>query len=472
MRILAFAIVVVTGLCAGQFAPVLAASPDRPNLVMVLMDDQRFDAMSCAGHPFLRTPHMDRMAREGAMIHNAFVTTSLCMPSRASIMTGQYVARHGIIRNVDLEDLPDEAVTFPLVLRQAGYQTAYFGKWHLGRTDAKRPGYDYWVSYARQGRYFDPAINVDGTAVRAKGYVDDIMTDHALLWLREKRDARRPFCLTLAFKAVHSAFRPPPRHENLYADAEIEPPISYRDSLDDKPAFLKDVIEKENHRYVPYRDYEEFIRQYNRTVRGADDNLGRLLDALADTGELDRTVVVFTSDGGYYHGEHGGLYDKRSVYEASIRVPMLVRYPPLVRPGTLVDPMVLNIDIAPTFLDLAGVEVPASMQGRSFKPLLAGREVEDWRTSFLLEYYREWRGFVSTPTLEGVRTETHKYVRYLDPPDKPELYDLREDPHERVNLHDDPKLAETLSRLQGELARLREQAGTADVTVPDPRPRP
>jgi arylsulfatase A-like enzyme len=175
--------------------------------------------------------------------------------------------------------------------------------------------------------------------------------------------------------------------------------------------------------------------------------------------------VIFTSDGGYYQGEHGGLYDKRSVYEPSIRVPMLVRFPRLIRPGTVVLPMVLNIDIAPTLLDLAGVEVPATMQGRSFTQLLEGKEVKDWRTSFLLEYFQEWRGFTSTPTLEGVRTEGHKYVRYLDPPDRPELYDLNQDPHERTNRHDDPDLSDTRSKLQRELDRLRKTVGTADTTT-------
>lgn len=466
-------VVLLLAACGSMAAPDLAgaatsaAAVERPNLVLVLMDDHRFDAMSCAGHPFLQTPNMDRLAREGALAGNAFVTTSLCMPSRVSILTGQYVGRHGIVRNVDRRDLPEQAVTFPRVLQQAGYQTAHFGKWHLGETDEKRPGYDYWVSYLQQGRYLNPRIHVDGTTLDAQGYVDDIMTDHAIGWVREQRDRNRPFCLTLAFKAVHSGFVPPPPCENLYADATIVPPISYRDPLDDKPAFLRSVIDQENHRFVPQRQYEDFVRQYNRTVRGADDNLGRLLDGLEAAGVLDRTVVVFTSDGGYYQGEHGGLYDKRSAYEPSIRVPMLVRYPPLIRANTRLQHMILNIDIAPTLLDLAGVAVPPSMQGRSAKQLLAGEPASGWRSSFLVEYYREWRGFTSTPTLEGVRTERYKYVRYLDPVDRPELYDLIDDPHERINRHDDPACSRTLSELRFELDRLRAEIGTpATATAP------
>lgn len=472
MRTASLVTAAVLGLQAGASPSALADMPDRPNLVLIYMDDQRFDAMSHMGHPFVETPNMDRLAREGARAENAFVTTSLCMPARASILTGQYIARHGILRNVDHGDVPDDAVTFPRVLQGAGYQTAHFGKWHMGDNDAKRPGYDYWVSYPRQGRYFNQTLNVDGTHTETEGHVDDLITDHVISWLRDKRDRDRPFGLSLGYKSVHSAFVPPRRCAELYADETIEPPASFHDSLADKPAFLRSVIENENHRYVSNQAYEHWVRQYNRTVHCADQNIGRILDMLAAEGVLDRTAVIFTSDGGYYQGEHGGLYDKRSVYEPSIRVPMLVRAPGLVRPGTVIREMVLNIDIAPTLLDLAGVEVPDTMQGRSFKPLLAGKEVEDWRRSFLLEYVQEWRGFTSTPTLEGVRTERYKYVRYLDPPDKPELYDLKEDPDERVNRHDDPAFAQTRAELQRELARLREEVGTADLTLPERARRP
>lgn len=451
----------VSVLClVATLAPARAAV--RPNFLLVFMDDQRYDAMSCAGHPFLKTPNMDRLAREGAYFRNAFVTTSLCSPSRASIQSGQYAHTHGVINNRGLDLRPD-AVTFPKLLQKAGYQTAYVGKWHQSPTNEKRPGFDYWVSYRGQGVYLDPPINVNGRRVKATGYMDDIMTDYAIAWLTKERDKRKPFSLTLAFKAVHGPFTPPERARNLYSDAKVELPETFDEPLTNKPEFLRGRKARDNGESARM-NRQEFIRKYSRTVRGADDNLGRMLDALQKEGLLDETLVIYTSDNGYYHGEHGGLSDKRSAYEESIRVPMLARYPRLIKPGSQIDGIALNIDIAPTFLAAAGVEVPETMQGRSLLPLFTG-QAGDWRKSFFYEYFREPQ-HPNTPTIQAVRTDRYKYIRYLEPPDTPELYDLKNDPLETRNLHDDPASAEVLASMKKELERLIAETGAPATTRP------
>lgn len=442
-------------------APTQAAerAPQRPNIVLMYTDDQRYDALSIAGHPFLQTPNLDRLAREGAYCRNAFVSISLCGPSRASILTGQYAHTHGVIRN-NGTDLRADAVTYPKLLQKAGYQTAYVGKWHQALHDEPRPGFDYWVSYRGQGLYYKSRINENGKRSQPEGYIDDIMTDYAIRWIREGRDPSKPFALTLGFKSVHGPFTPPERTKDLYADVELTRPATYNVDLSNRPAFIRKWIENEIGKHMLF-EYDVFIRNYNRCIRGTDDNVGRVIAALRETGLLDNTLVVFTSDNGYYQSEHGGLFDKRSAYEESIRVPMLIRWPARIRPGTQLEPMVLNIDLAPTFLDAAGVPIPASMHGRSMLPLFDGRQ-EGWRKSFFYEYFRE-KNYPNTPTIQAVRTERYKYITYLNPEDRPELFDLQKDPHETRNLHDDPAVAGVLADLRGELNRLRKETGAPSV---------
>lgn len=441
----------------------VAGAADRPNLLLVFLDDMRYDAMSCAGHPFAKTPNMDRLASEGAYCKNSFVVIALCAPSRACFQTGQYPHAHGVMRNNGVDVRPD-AVTFPKLLQKAGYQTGYFGKWHQAPSDMPRPGYDAWVSYKGQGIYIDPVININGKSRKTKGYIDDLVTDQAVDWITKSRDQSKPFAMTLAFKAVHGPFTPPDRDKDLYADAKFDWPASKSEPIEKtKPAFLRAWLDNEIAKHMQF-PYDVFIPNYNRTIRGADDNLGRVIKALEGVGQLDNTCIIFSSDNGYYIGEHGGLFDKRSAYEESIRVPMLVRYPKAVKAGTKVDGMVLNIDVAPTFLELAGVPVPKSMQGRSLVPLLTGKN-EGWRKSFLNEYFRE-KGFPNTPTLQCVRTDRYKYIRYLDPQDRPELYDLKKDPQELQNLHDDPAAASTLAEMKTELAKLLAETG-APATAPE-----
>ncbi|MDO8587708.1 MAG: sulfatase [Armatimonadota bacterium] len=421
-----------------------SAAEDRPNFVFILTDDQRYDAMSCAGHPFLRTPNMDRVAKEGVRFTNAFVTISLCSPSRACFLTGQYAHRHGVVNNGNFKgQLPE---TFPQVLQKAGYETAYVGKWHMGNIDDPRPGFDHWVSFKGQGAYWDPLLNINGQRVQTNGYVTDLLTAQAVEWLKKPKS--KPFCLCLAHKAVHATFEPALRHSKLFEDVKIPRPASIRENLEGKPKWVREfqgtaLAAKEDR-------LDNFIRNYNRTVVGIDDSVGRVLSTLESLGVLDNTVVIFTSDNGFFQGEHG-LKDKRAMYEESIRIPFLVRYPKLVHPETVNDQMVLNIDICPTILDLAGAQPPNGTQGKSIRPLLKGK-TSGWRTDFLYEYFRE--GGFAVPTNRGVRTRRWKYIEYPDSDNTPELYDLKNDPVEMRNLVNDASHAKTLAALKARLQKL------------------
>lgn len=439
------------------------APAKRPNFLLVFLDDMRYDAMSCAGHPFAKTPNMDRLAREGAYCRNSFVAISLCSPSRACFLTGQYAHRHGVMRN-NGTDLKPDAVTWPRELQKAGYQTGWFGKLHMAPSDEKRPGFDYWVSYKGQGIYIDPPMNINGERVKARGYIDDLTTDEMVKWLTKVRDKSRPFGAVLAFKSTHGPFTPPDRCKDLYTGAEIKKPATANEPLENKPAFIRKWIDTEIQMHMKF-PYEEFILNYNRAIRGSDDNLGRVLKTLEEEGILDDTCVVFSSDNGYYQGEHGGLFDKRSAYEESLRVPMLVRYPRLIKANTQVQEMVLNIDVGPTFLDLAGVPIPKEMQGRSMTPVLSGK-AENWRHSFFYEYFRE-KPFINTPTIQAVRTDRFKLIRYLEPVYGPEVYDLVTDPRETKNLYASPDHATIVRELEAELDRLIRET---EAGVPAPMP--
>jgi len=368
----------------------------RRNIVFVLSDDHRYDFMGFmpAAPQFLETPHMDRMARQGAHLANAFVSTSLCSPSRASILTGQYMHHHRVVDNQRPE--PDETVFFPQYLQKAGYETAFVGKWHMGHDhDRPRPGFDHWVSFKGQGTYFDPTLNINGRRETLQGYTTDILTDQALAWLRDGRDAERPFFLYLSFKAVHYPFQPAPRHQGRYDQAEVERPETMANTernYQTQPHWVRerrysihgvDHMETGPYDNDPVPSFDELYRQYCETVHGLDENLGRVLDYLDKSGLTDSTLVLYMGDNGFALGEHG-FYDKRDAFEESIRVPMLACAPGLVIPGTKVTQMVQNIDIAPTLLDAAGVRPPAAaqMDGRSFLPLLAGKSIP-WRDHIL-----------------------------------------------------------------------------------------
>lgn len=437
-------------------APAYAERNQRPNLVFVLIDDLRWNALGCTGHPFARTPNIDRLAAEGVKFRNAFVTTPLCSPSRGSYLTGQYVRTHRVIDNTDHASLSHRLITWPRLLHDAGYETAYVGKWHMGTDDMPRPGFDRWVSFRGQGVYEDPNLNIDGKQTQQKGYMTDILSDHAAEFVR--RSHSKPFALYLAHKAVHGPFTPAPRHAGLYADQPIARQANTKDDLAGKPMLRRPLNEATKKggakKGGPANSGDELVRNQLRCLQSIDEGMGRIYAALEETKQLDRTMIVFTSDNGYLWGEHG-LGDKRAAYEESIRIPMVVRYPKLVKPGRAVDEMVLNVDIAPTMLDAAGVKAPAQMQGRSLLPVLTGKG-KKWRTSFLCEYFAEPQ-YPRIASWEAVRTDRWKYVRYPELREMDELYDLQADAGEMRNRISDAGARSVLESLRNELDRYRKE---------------
>jgi N-acetylglucosamine-6-sulfatase len=440
-----------------------AEPPRRPNIVVVLVDDLRWDEID---YPFVKVPSIQRLAREGARFANAFVTSPLCSPSRASFLTGQYAHKHGITDNTDRSALSHRLVTFPRLLHDAGYTTAFVGKWHMGVDDTPRPGFDHWVSVRGQGRYLDPEFNVDGRRVARRGYFTDILGEYALDFLR--REHRRPFLLYVSHKAVHpdvtqnadgsvnladaERFVPAERHRSLYAEADLPRRPNHGRVPTGKPALLRALpgLPPLGPQTVTA---DEKIRDRLRVLAAVDEGLGQMLALLESKGALDDTVVVFTSDEGYFYGEHGLSVERRLAYEESARIPLLVRYPRLTS-SRLVEPLTLGIDVAPTLLELAGVPAPAGMHGRSFAPLLRAEKV-DWRDDFLIEHFSD-KVF---PRLAGmgyqaVRTGRWKYIHYRDLQGMDELYDLRIDPYEMTNRIDDPAAETALGDLQARLKRL------------------
>jgi N-acetylglucosamine-6-sulfatase len=449
-----------------------AAADVRPNVVVILLDDLRYDALGCTGHPFVKTPNIDRIRNEGVLFRNAFVTTSLCSPSRASFLTGMYAHSHGVMKNEGKVADPDfeRTPSFAQLLQKSGYETAYIGKWHIERKNDPRPGFDYWLSFSGQGAYIDPQMNENGQSRKVEGHMTDILNEHAVKFL--DRTHKRPFCLYLSHKAVHGPRRPRAKDAELYADAEIPKPPNADDDLRDKPKWQRGHVLRKGKSApqeipdaAPPAKWDPTNRDrlnYFRLLNAVDEGVGRILETLERHGQLDNTIVIFTSDNGYFLGEHH-LSDKRLMYEESLRIPFLMRYPRLVKPGTTVEQMVLNIDLAPTLLDLAGAPVAAHMHGRSIRPLLEGKAT-DWRRSFLYEYWVDLQPTI--PDIVGVRTEDWKLVRYPNIDDLDEMYDLKNDPHEMRNLAPDPAHAEKLKDLNGELDRLMKETGYVASPAP------
>jgi len=452
----------------------------RRNIVLVLSDDHRYDFIGFMKEApmFLETPNMDRMAQQGAHLVNAFVSTSLCSPSRASILTGQYMHRHHIVDNQRPE--PKGTVFFPQYLQKAGYQTAFVGKWHMGHdNDAPRPGFDHWVSFKGQGIYFDPTLNINNKNQKFQGYTTDILTDQALVWLKSGRDANRPFFLYLSFKAVHYPFQPAKRHEGRYAEAQVKRPETMANTernYQTQPHWVRerrysihgiDHMETGQYDNDPVPSFDRLYRQYCETVHGLDENLGRVLHYLDESDLNKSTLVIYMSDNGFALGEHG-FYDKRDAFEESIRVPMLAYAPGIINPGTKVTQMVQNIDIAPTLLDVAGVRMPkaANMDGQSFLPLLRGESIP-WRDHILYEYYWEWN-FPATPTVFAIRTERYKYIFYHGLWDHDGFYDLQTDPHERHNLINVPAYREQIEMMKKRLFDELEARGGLGIPVRRP----
>jgi len=422
----------------------IPVSAERPNIVFILTDDQRYDAMGCAGHPWLKTPHMDRLAGEGVMFKNAFVTTSLCSPSRGSFLTGCYAHAHEVFRNNGMD--PKQSVSmFPELLQKAGYETAFIGKWHMARKNSPRPGFEHWVSFSGQGRYDKNKLNVDGQAVQSDTYVTDDLTNYAVQFLKKRHD--KPFMLYLSHKAVHGPFAPAKRHENLYSDVEIESRHNPKDNVETKPPWGRKMDP----------DWKSQILAYYRCLAAVDESLGRVLQTLEQINALDNTVVIFAGDNGYFQGEHGGMWDKRAAYEPSMRIPLLMRYPRLAGPATICNEMVLNIDLAPTLLELAGVASPGTMQGQSWLGVLKGGS---GRRSFLYEYFQEADRKYKRPTILAIRTKRWKYVTYpLDDSLTGELYDMLNDPEELNNLVGGSKYSDVTEQMKKELEQLKRETG-------------
>jgi N-acetylglucosamine-6-sulfatase len=418
------------------------------NVVFILSDDHRYDFMGFMGKPkFLETPNMDRMAKNGAHIKNAFVTTSLCSPSRASILTGLYSHKHGVVNNQAA--MSENCIFFPEYLQKMGYQTAFMGKWHMGSgSDDPKKGFDKWISFKGQGVYYDPEFNIDGEMVQRKGYMSDLLTEYAADWIREQKN--KPFFLYLSHKAIHFPFEPAKRHEGKYENVKIEYPPSMADTEEnykDKPDWVRkqrDSWHGVDYMYHGNMDFDSFYKRYCETILGIDDSIGDVFKVLEEANLLDSTLIIYMGDNGFCMGEHG-LIDKRQMYEESIRVPMLAHCPELIRSGSVIPQMVQNIDIAPTILDLAGVRIPREMDGKSFLPLLKGKE-EKWRDAIFYEYFWEWE-YPETPTVFGIRTDKYKYMSYYGIWDFDELYDIENDPNEMKNLIGLPEYEKTIQDL-------------------------
>jgi N-acetylglucosamine-6-sulfatase len=443
--------------------PPLAALPGASprNLLVVLVDDLRWNAPGYTGNPRAVTPAIDALAAEGAVFERAYVTTALCCPSRASFLTGLYAHQHGVMSNAG--DLPRKARTIGTWLQRAGFDTAWIGKWHMGDRHEPRPGWGHWISFRGQGRYVYPdaqknrpddrGFNFDGELREVDGYVTDLLTDLALAWL-DRREAGKPWALVVSHKAVHAPLVPPERYRGGFDRLTCPPPPPDTDAVyAGKPKWLRAMRASElgvDGEYRGREDADEWYRNYFRCLQAVDDSVGRLVASLKKSGQWENTTVVFTSDNGFAFGERG-ILDKRNFYEESCRVPLVIAAPGLARPGPR-GAFALNVDLAPTILELAGLTPPDGLHGRSLVPLLRGQVPDDWRESWLYEYFFE-RIYPQTPTVLGLRSGRYKLVTYHGVWEDDELYDLEADPDEQRNL-----LPEQKQQADALWASLREEA--------------
>jgi arylsulfatase A-like enzyme len=472
------------------------SSDKRPNILFIMSDDHAAHAISAYGSQINETPNIDRLANEGARFDNCFCTNSICAPSRAVILTGRHSHLNGVLTLAD--DLDGRQETMPKLLQESGYQTAIFGKWHLGHGGHADPtGFDHWAILPDHGLYHNTNYWIDGELTPSTGYVTDQVTDFAIDWIRD-RDPNRPFMAMVHHKAPHRPWEPDDKHADMYEDIDIPLPPTFDDDYSNRSQAARnakmriesdftstdlkfDVPEGLSPAEEKHWKYQRYIKDYLRCVASIDDNMGRLLDFLDDEDLARQTLVIYTSDQGFFLGDHG-WYDKRFMYEESLRMPLLVRFPPKVAAGSVVDTMVTNLDFARTLLDVAGVEPSEEMQGRSFRGIAAGMPVPaGWPTSL---YYRYWMHLTDhgVPAHIGIRTPTHKLIHYygealgtsasIEAPTEPEweLFDLQADPMELNNIYDDPAQTALVAELTAELYRLKDEAGdtwgtTADVRV-------
>ena len=424
-----------------------AADARRPNIVFILVDDMRWDELRCTGHPFAQSPHADRLSREGANFRNAFATTPLCSPSRASFLTGAYPHRHGIIDNTDRSQASHELRTWPRLLHDQGYETCFVGKWHMGNDDSPRPGFDDWVSFPGQGECLDPVLNVNGKSAQARGYITDLLTEHAVQFL--KRPRSRPFCLYLSHKAIHpnviqfndgsvnkrggdaEDFIPAERHRTLYSGMTPPRRANYAQAPRNKPALEQSIpgVEPLGRKTLIN---DEVILNRLRMAKAVDESLGQILQTIEQLRQLDDTMVIFTSDHGYFYGEHYLAHERRLAYEETIRIPMLIRYPRMFRAGSRPDKFFLSIDVA---------------------NLCLRQQLPPPREDFLIEYYSD-KVFprIRNMGYQAVRTQRWKYIHYRDLSNADELYDLVNDPYEMDNRIGDPQAPR--AAMQARLAKL------------------
>ncbi len=497
------------------FASLLPAATDKPNIIFVFTDDHAYQAISAYGSMINHTPNIDRIAREGMRFDRALVTNSICAPSRAVILTGKYSHLNGVLDNRLRFDGSQQ--TFPKLLQAAGYQTAIFGKWHLKTAPT---GFDAWEVLPGQGAYYNPDMRVgpDDTQRRHEGYTTDIITDLSLEWLKERRDQDKPFMLMSQHKAPHRNWMPGPAHLSLYDGQHIwEPPTLFDDYSGRASPAAANRMEIGRHMvsahdlkinpppntpdddrvlrqwmnsygrltpaqkamwdavYGPKNEafqkanlqgkdlirwkYQRYIKDYLRCIASVDDNIGRILRYLDETGLAENTVVIYSSDQGFYLGEHG-WFDKRWMYRESLRTPLVARWPGVVKPGSTSRELVSNLDYAETFLEIAGVEVPPDMQGRSLVPLLQGSVPRNWRDSFYYHYY-ESQVAHGVPAHEGVRTDRYKLIRFYES-DEWELYDLERNPEETQSIYGQQGTEKLTAELQQELGRLRKMYGVTE----------
>lgn len=461
-RVASAALLALTACAAPEPAP-------PPNILLVVVDDLRWDDFGAAGHPFSETPSIDRLAREGLRFTNFFAATPLCSPSRATILTGQYAHRHGIVDNTARDSASHRLPTFAIPLQRAGYRTGFFGKWHMGNDDSPRPGFDRWVAMRGQGEALDPKLNVDGTRIATTGYVTDVLTDQVLEFLRAPGE--QPFLAILAHKAIHpnavqrddgsvgavagqaEGFVPAPRHAGRYASREIVRRPNATAPLANKPA-LQRAIPGLPPLGPKVATPDADVRGRLEMLLAVDESLGRIVELLRETGRLDNTLVIFTSDNGYFYGEHFLNEERRLAYEESIRLPLIVRFPRHAVASAERGELAQTIDLAPTILEFAGLTDSVRRDGRSLAPLLRGDTVA-WRGSVLVEYWTDTVfPRVRNMGYQAVRTDRYKYIHYLELQGMDELYDLQEDPFELDNLMGTAREAELLPSLQAELARL------------------
>ncbi len=487
-----------------------AGPAEQPNILYIMTDDHAFQAISAYGSKINKTPNIDRLAKEGILFDKGFCSNSICAPSRAVMLTGKFSHINGHINNAVTFDGSQQ--TFPKLLQKAGYETGMFGKWHL-KSDPT--GFDYWNILPGQGHYYNPVFIDMGERKERKGYVTDLITDDCLDWIKN-RESGKPFCALLHHKAPHRNWMPDKKHLDMYRDEDLPVPDNYFDDYetrttaaedqemlvdghtymaydlkltpdnnpeDDTPRESQDrnmwnntygrMIEEEkadwDKAYGPENEefrrtnpkgrelalwkYQRYIKDYLRCIASVDDNIGRVLDYLDSSGLAENTIVVYTSDQGFYLGEHG-WFDKRFMYEESFRIPLMIRYPKEISPGVTNTELVQNIDFAPTFLDYASVSIPDDMQGKSLRKILSGNTPSDWREAVYYHYY-EYPGPHAVKRHFGIRTHTHKLIHFYHDVDEWEMYDLENDPHEMNNLYGKPEYRSLQGQLKLQLAKLR-----------------